>query len=98
LLKPESAKKYSARIVLYKSWCIASGVDIMLPATFKAYAQFMRVEEDYMSSTIFSVSVILSTWYRQAHNLMVFSSFLKKQIRKWAEDDDCKQADTFSMD
>jgi hypothetical protein len=40
---------------------------------------------------------MIATWYRQVYNVMVISAFIKKQIKLWAQDDNVKQADTFTL-
>jgi hypothetical protein len=97
-LTKESSKRYSNRIILFKEWCVKGNKDVLDSETLFQYAETMRSEDEYLSSTIFTVVVMLTTWYLQVHNLKFFTSILNKQLSAWAEDDHVKQAETFSME
>jgi hypothetical protein len=57
----------------------------------------MRNVDMYRASTIFTNTVMISSWYAHVYNKQVYSKLIKKQIKRWAESDSCKQAETFSL-
>jgi len=101
-LSDTSAVVYKRRVRDYKSVCMDSDeqFDCALPSTLNTYITFLKDEEDFAASTIWSINSAISAWFLSVHGIKVLEvvPILGRKLKQWSKTEEIKKAQTFSME